>query len=99
MVNPFISIDEQLADFGYVKLQEGVWGFTYAKHLGDGYVIKAECRDGRIKFYDPMVLGHDFDSAYVDEKELELFRAKIKEWRKQNERNSKNGRHYSKERS
>ena len=99
MVNPFVSIDQQLSDIGYVKLWEKSWGFAYAKHIGDGYAIKAECHNGRIKFYDPMVLGHDFDSAYVGEKELELFRAKIKEWRKENERNSKAGRHYREKRS
>lgn len=97
MVNPFVSIEQQLSDIGYMKLQEGSWGFVYAKHLGDGYVVKAECHGGYIQFYDPSILHHD--AVYVSEKELELFRAKIKEWRKENERNSKAGRHYSEKRS
>lgn len=99
MVNPFVSIDQQLSDIGYVKLQEGPWGFAYAKPLGDGYCVKAECKKGRIIFYDPMVIGHDYDSVYISDKELDLFAAKIREWRRIYERDTKAGRHYRKERT
>jgi len=97
MVNPFISVDEQLNRIGYVKLDEGSLGFTFAKHLGGGYAVKAECRGGYICFYDPGILNHDAFS--VNDKELELFAAKVKEWRKQYGRNTKIGRHFSKKRS
>lgn len=93
MINPFISVDEQLGRIGYMKLQEGPWGFIFAKHLGDGYCIKAECHGGYIQFYDPSLWDHD--AASVNDKELELFIAKIKEWRRQYGRNTKGGRHFS----
>ena len=97
MVNPFISIDQQLSNLGYVKLQEGSWGFTFAKHLGGGYCIKAECHGGYIQFFDPSLLNHDAIS--VNDKDLELFVAKIREWRRQYGHNPKAGRHSRKERS
>ena len=97
MVNPFISADVQLEKLGYTKLQEGPWGFVFARHLGGGYCLKAECHGGYIQFYDPSLLHHD--AVSIDTKELELFAAKIKEWRRQYERNTKGGRHYSKERT
>ena len=95
IINPFISVDEQLNEAGYVKLDEGPLGFTFAKHLGGGYVVKAECRGGYICFYDPDLLHHD--AVSINDKELRLFAAKIKEWRKQHGRNTETGRHYDKE--
>ena len=42
MFNPFVSIDEQLKNIGYIKQHEGEHGFAYAKHVGGGYIYIAE---------------------------------------------------------
>ena len=100
MVNLFVSIDQQLSDIGWKKKNEDDKGFHFLKKIGvdNWYSASFKERSG-IRFYDPMILGRDYDSICVDEKELELFSAKIKEWRKQHERDTKAGRHYRKERS
>lgn len=95
MVNPFVSIDQQLADFGWNKLSETTEGFVFVKKWGIEVFEKAMFDGKHIRIFWPMSVIPDAPGP-VDEKELELFSAKIKDWRKQNEHNSKNGRHYSK---
>lgn len=98
MVNPFVSIDQQLSDVGWKKRNESDDGFHYLKKIGvDVWYSAAFKERSGIRFYDPMILGRDYDSICVNEKELELFAAKIKEWRKKHGCSTKTGRHYHKE--
>lgn len=94
MFNPFISIDEQLKNIGYIKQHEGEHGFAYAKHVGGGYIYIAEALkppdkniELTIRFYDPDRYG---ESALVTEKELLLFSKKLKEWKGQYESKNNN---------
>ena len=97
IINPFVSVDQQLSEAKWVKMHENSNGFTFVKPLGSGYFIKADCEHGKIKFFDPLV---DRDNAKeIDEIELKLFAAKIKEWRRQYECSNKGGRHYSEKQS
>lgn len=93
MVNPFISIDEQLSRFGWNKYYENENGFRFVRRMGVDVKFIADFNKYGIKFYDEPYV---FRSIDVTEVTLELFAAKIKEWRKQNERNTKGGRHYRK---
>ena len=82
MINPFIAIDEQLHDIGWNKFTEGKWGFIYVKKVG-AYIFQiANFTEIGIRFYDDTTMG-DHEAIPVNEKELELFSKKIKEWRKQ----------------
>ena len=96
MINPFISVDEQLKEIGWNIYYYGDKGFHFVKKMSDEIWYSALYwkKDG-IKFFDPILEK----SICVKEKELELFAAKIKEWRRQYERNTKGGRHFSEERS
>ena len=87
MINPFRAVDEQLSDIGWKKYHESHAGFIFVKKLGRDVYHKATFRkDKGIKFHDDMIIGHDYDSVYVDENELALFSKKIKEWRYKYER-------------
>ena len=83
MINPFISINQQLEDVGWKKYFDNDKGFKYVLKIGVDVYQLAEFRGNGIRFYDDTIIGHDYDSIEVDEKTLELFAAKIKEWRKQ----------------
>ena len=96
MINPFVSIDEQLHRHGWNKYYENGNGFRFVKMMGVDVRFLADFNKYGIKFYDDPYL---FRSIDVNEVTLKLFAAKIKEWRRQNERNSKAGRHYRKKRS
>lgn len=96
IINPFISIDEQLRELGWDKYHEGETGFNYVKKMGDEiWFIALYSKNDGIKFFDPILES----AIYMNEKELALFAAKIKEWRRQNECTNKGGRHFSKEQS
>lgn len=97
MVNPFISIDEQLKRIGWNKYYECEKGFGYVKHIGDDVFYRADFDRYGIQFYDPYLYDHDAIS--VTEVVLELFAAKIKEWRRQYGRNTESGRYSGKKRS
>ena len=99
MVNPFVSIDEQLSRYGWNKYYENENGFRYARKIGTSVFYLADFDKSGIKFYDDMIIGHDYDAIRVNGKTLELFAAKIKEWRARYGRNTKDRRHSSKERS
>ena len=95
MINPFVSIDQQLLDIGYVKQYEGPKGFIYAKNAGGGNIHKAEAlkaisnkNELKVRIYDPGII---YDSAvWISEKELLLFSKKLKEWKGQYERKDNN---------
>ena len=93
MINPFVSIDEQLSRIGWIKFYECQKGFGYVKHIGDDIFYRADFDRYGIQFYDPCLYDHDAIS--VTEVALELFAAKIKEWRRQYGRNTEGGRHFS----
>ena len=84
MVNPFVSVDQQLENIGWIKQYEGDKGFTFAKKIGVGCFYVAESRNGKVCFYDGMAF-YDYDAVAADEKELMLFAKKIKEWKGQYE--------------
>lgn len=96
MVNPFVSIDQQLSDIGWKKYYESEFGFQFVKKVGMDVYFHAKFIKQGLTFYDDIDL---MNSIAVKDKELELFAAKIKEWRRQYERNTKAGRHSRKERS
>lgn len=98
IINPFISIDEQLADIGWKKLCETTEEFIFVKKWGIEVFEKAAFDGKHIRFLWPMSVIPDAPGP-VDEKELALFAAKIKEWRRQNECTDKGGRHFSKKQS
>ena len=88
-INPFISVDQQLEDIGWIRQYEGSKGFIYGKRIGVGFFYVARYAKGwngfyGIKFYDGEIL-HDYDAIPVNEKELVLFAKKIKEWKGQYE--------------
>lgn len=89
MVNPFISVDQHLENLGWRKYYENRGGFKYVKKLGVDVYYLAEFKGEGVRFYDDMIIGHDYDSIEVNEKELEVFAVKIKEWRRQYERSNK----------
>ena len=90
MINPFISIDEQLNRHGWVKYFENKNGFRFVKKIGvDVYFYASFNKLSGISFYDEVP---EFRSIETDEKTLELFAAKIKEWRRQYERNTESKR-------
>lgn len=95
MINPFVSINQQLEDIGYVRQYEGQYGFIFAKNVGGGYVHLAEAlapieenKELKIRFYDPHVTYNS--SVQVSAKELALFSKKLKEWKEQYERTDNN---------
>lgn len=94
MINPFISVDEQLKQIGWNKYYETDEGFTFVKKWGVEVFEKAMFDGKHIRFLWPMSCLPDAP-APVDEKDMELFAAKIKEWRRQYGRNTKGGRHFS----
>lgn len=85
MINPFISIDQQLEDVGWKKLYETQNGFGYARKISSEIAMKAE----GVYVYDTFCFGcYDPSSVYrttylINEHDMRLFTAKIKEWRKQ----------------
>ena len=83
-INPFISVNQQLEDIGWIRQYEGRRGFTFAKKIGIEVFYVAEYRDGGMSFYDGVGFD-DFISVPVNEKELVLFAKKIKEWKGQYE--------------
>lgn len=83
-INPFVSVNQQLEDIGWIRQYEGDKGFTFAKKIGVGCFYVAESRKGKIRFYDGLVF-YDYDAVAVNEKELMLFAKKIKEWKEQYE--------------
>lgn len=93
MVNPFISVDEQLKRIGWNKYYDCDLGFKYVKKVGVDVYFIAHFDKYHIDFSDE---GRPIG---VGEKDLELFAVKIKEWRRRNGRNSETGRHYSKKQS
>ena len=97
MVNPFISVDEQLSRIGWNVYYDGDKGFHFVKKIGIEVWHSALFwkSDYGMRFFDPILEK----AIEVNEKELELFAAKIKEWRRRNGRNSEVGRHYSKKQS
>lgn len=96
-INPFISIDEQLKRIGWNKYYESSYGFHFVKRIGIEVWHSALFwkDDGGIKFFDPILEK----AIIVNEKELALFTAKMKEWRRQNECTNKGGRHFSEKQS
>ena len=96
IINPFISIDEQLKKYGWNKYFENEHGFRYVKKLGVDIYYYAEFNGYGIRFYDEVPELYSVD---VTEITLTLFTAKIKEWRRQYECTNKGGRHFSKEQS
>lgn len=90
MVNPFISVDQHLENLGWKRYYENEGGFKYVKKIGVDIYYLAEFKGEGIRFYDDMVLGHSYYSIIVNERELEVFAAKIKEWRKYYEHSDKN---------
>lgn len=82
MINPFIAIDEQLHDIGWNKFVDGVCGFIYVKKVGADVFQIANYNGSGIRFYDDATFGHS-NAISVNEKELELFSKKIREWRRQ----------------
>lgn len=91
MINPFVSVDQQLEDIGYVRQYEGRKGFVYAKNVGGGYIFIAEAIKYEkigVRFYDPN--GYDETAIFVSDKELKLFARKLKEWKEQYERKDNN---------
>lgn len=88
MINPFIAIDEQLHNNSWNKFVEGVCGFIYVKRVGVDVFQIANYDKSGIRFYDDATFSHS-NAISVNEKELELFSKKIKEWRKQYGRPSK----------
>ena len=95
MVNPFISVDEQLRKFYWNKYYECGLGFEFVKKWGVDVYEKAVFDGKHIVFYWPMSVVPNAPGP-MNEKELELFAAKIKEWRRQYGRNTESGRHSSK---
>lgn len=93
MVNPFISIDEQLKKYGWNKYYENENGFRYVMRIGIEVFFYADFNKYGIKFYDEVP---EIRAIEVSEIALELFAAKIKEWRRQHGRNTESGRHSSK---
>lgn len=89
-VNPFVSVDQQLFDIGWNRYYENENGFRYAKKIGVDVWHLADYNKTGIRFYDDMIIGHDYDSITVDEKELLLFAKKIKEWKGQYESKNNN---------
>lgn len=84
---PIISINQQLSDIGWKIYGEGETGFRFGKPEGHEYVMVADFkRNLGLRFNYPDIVH--CPAAYVNERELELFRAKIKEWRRQYERNT-----------
>ena len=96
LIKPFIPIDEQLKRFGWNKFYENEHGFRYIKKLGVDIFYYADFNGHGIRFHDEVP---ELYSIEVSEATLNLFAAKIKEWRRQNECSNKGGRHYSKEQS
>lgn len=86
MINPFVSVDQQLSDIGWNKYYESKIGFRFVKKVGVDVFFYADLVPSGLIFYDDMDYMR---SIAVKEKELELFTAKVKEWRKQYERNTK----------
>ena len=87
MINPFRSADDMLSEIGWNKYVDNHTGFVFIKKIGIEVFHKAIfVKSKGIKFYDELVVGHDYDSVYVNEKELALFSKKIKEWRYKYER-------------
>ena len=93
MVNPFISIDEQLKKYGWNKYYENENGFRYVMRIGIEVFFYADFDKYGIKFYDEVP---EIRAIEVSEVTLELFAAKIKEWRRQYGRNTESGRHTGK---
>ena len=91
MVNPFISIDEQLKRIGWNKYYECDLGFKYVRKIGVDVYHIAHFDRYHIDFSDE---GRPIG---VSEITLELFPAKKKEWRRQYGRNTESGRHTDKE--
>ena len=82
MINPFIAIDEQLHNIGWNKFVEAKCGFMYVKKVGSYVFQIANFTESGLRFYDDTTMG-DHRAIPVNEKELELFSKKIKEWRRQ----------------
>ena len=89
MINPFISIDEQLKKYGWNKYFENENGFRYVLRIGIEVFFYADFDKYGIKFYDEVP---EIRAIEVSETTLELFAAKIKEWRRQYERNTESRR-------
>lgn len=80
MFDCFKSIDRRLSDIGWKKFYENKNGFRYVKKVGIDVFFYADQTKSRIVFYDDI----DYMNAIsVNEIELKLFQAKIKEWRRQ----------------
>lgn len=92
MVNPFISVDEQLHRIGWNKFYENDVGFRFVKKMGNDIYFVAEFDKKGIRFLDDL---YEFGAIRVNEPELELFKVKIKEWRKQYGRNTESRSHTS----
>ena len=83
MVNPFVNLDEQLKKRSLFKRWENEKGFRYVKVYGDrsAFVVDASVNyEGklRLKVFDQELLR----CATLSEQEMELFTAKMKEWRR-----------------
>ena len=89
MMNPFVSVDQQLENIGWIKQYEGDKGFTFAKKIGVECFYVAESRNGRVCFYDGTVFC-DYYAVAANEKELLLFSKKLKEWKGQYESKNNN---------
>ena len=70
IINPFISIDEQLSEQGWNKYCENENGFRFVQKLGIEVFYLADFDKNGIKFFDDMIIGHDYDSVRVNEKTL-----------------------------
>lgn len=100
MINPFISVDQQLEYKGFKKFYDGDIGFIFIKPIGDGYSVKAQAElrsDGklRIRIFDPQ----SNVPVYIEDDILELFAAKMKDWRKTYGRSAKTRKNSNKKRS
>ena len=80
MVNLIIDIDKQLENKGWKKSHENMLGFGFVKKIGSDVFYIAQGSKVGIRFYDSDILDR---AVYVDEEDLDLFRAKLKRWRKQ----------------
>ena len=83
-INPFVSINQQLEDLGWIMEYEGDIGFTFAKKVGIEVFHVAQYRKDGICFYDGVAF-YEHETVPVNEKELMLFAKKIKEWKEQYE--------------
>ena len=94
MINPFISIDEQLHRQGWNMYYCNKTGFRYVKKVGVDVFFFADFNTEGVKFFNDPI--EENNPIFVEEEVINLFAAKMKEWRRQYERNTQTGRHYCK---